>query len=527
MADVFGMETYGASPDAGHSGTAVPGTGDLRRRYNFGDRISELSIAQDPFFRFVSQVAKRPTDDPQFKFTEQRHSYHKRYAYVMGFVDNGSDAFGDATLKQSNASGDVSATGQSVELYMASDYKSAGNITSIHGQSATKVDAGASGTRPTFFLPGQVVKIPISATSGGGAIAGYHLMKVDSVTDGLSKDSSKECVKLSGKIVKFDSAGNELASFLGNDFSPGGNDGDGDQDSGGEQVYDQNIANSLEGRRSYVVGNAHSQGSGYPESWKDQPYSSAVGLTQIFKTAMAMDNTTRATVLKYEPNEFARIWRTKLIEHKYDIETALLFGSQAEVDGVQYTEGAISFVTNYGNIFDGSGIGGTGSKSQDDFLDDMSQFLDPRYNNANATLFMCSTDTYNWMHKLSGYFSANVQKVSNIDSTSNIHKLGRADFQIAGRKGVYGLDVTQVYTPYGVMNLVRNVHLDGSPVKILALNMTQCAYRPLVGNGLNRDTAVYVGVQTLENSGVDRRVDLIQTEAGMEFRMPEAHAVWK
>ena len=103
MADVFGMETYGASPDAGHSGTSVPGTGDLRRRYNFGDRISELSIAQDPFFRFVSQVAKKPTDDPQFKFTEQRHSYHKRYAYVMGFVSNGSDEFEDSELDQSNA----------------------------------------------------------------------------------------------------------------------------------------------------------------------------------------------------------------------------------------------------------------------------------------------------------------------------------------------------------------------------------------------------------------------------------------
>ena len=524
MADVFGMETYGASPDAGHSGTSVPGTGDLRRRYNFGDRISELSIAQDPFFRFVSQVAKKPTDDPEFKFTEQRHSYHKRYAYIMGQVDNGSDLFTDGTLRQSNASGDVSATGQSVELYMATDYKSAGNITSIHGQSDTKIDVGGSGTRPTFFLPGQVVKIPVSATAGGGVtLKGYHLMKVDSLTDSLSKDG-KECVKLSGKIVKFDSAGNELMSFQGNDFTAGGNDGDGDLDQGGEQVYDQNIASILEARRSYVVGTAHSQGSGYPESWKDQPYSSAVGLTQIFKTAMAMDNTTRATVLKYEPNEFARIWRTKLIEHKYDIETALLFGSQAKVDGVQYTEGAISFVTNYGNIFDGSGIGGSGSKSQDDFLDDMSQFLDPRYNNANATLFMCSTDTYNWMHKLSGYFTANAQKT---DLGSSNRFAARADFSIAGRKGVYGLDVTQVYTPYGVMNLVRNVHLDGSPVKILAMNMAQCAYRPLVGNGLNRDTAVYVGVQTLENSGVDRRVDLIQTEAGMEFRMPEAHAVWK
>ena len=512
MADVFSLDTY--SDVASWSDGTSKDTGDLRRKYNFGDRVSELAIAQDPFFRFVSKVAKKPTDDPEFKFTERRPSYHKRYAYIMGFVSNGSDEFANAELDQSNAGAAVSATGQSVELYMATDYKSAGNITSISRQSATKVDVGASGTRPTFFLPGQVVKIPISATGGGGAIAGYHLMKVDSVLDSLTKDS-KECVKLSGKIVKFDSAGNELASFLSDNFSPGGVAGD-------EAVHDRTIATQLEDKRSYVVGTAHSQGSGYPESWKDQPYSSAVGLTQIFKTAMAMDNTTRATVLKYEPNEFARIWRTKLIEHKYDIETALLFGSQAEVDGVQYTEGAISFVTNYGNIFDGSGIGGTGTKSQDDFLDDMSQFLDPRYNNANATLFMCSTDTYNWMHKLSGYFSANVQKVAGVSDGA-----GRADFQIAGRKGVYGLDVTQVYTPYGVMNLVRNVHLDGSPVKILAMNMAQCAYRPLVGNGLNRDTAVYVGVQTLENSGVDRRVDLIQTEAGMEVRMPEAHAVWK
>jgi hypothetical protein len=47
-------------------------TGDLRRKFNFGDKVSELAIAQDPFFRFVSKVSKRPTDDPAFKFTEKR-----------------------------------------------------------------------------------------------------------------------------------------------------------------------------------------------------------------------------------------------------------------------------------------------------------------------------------------------------------------------------------------------------------------------------------------------------------------------
>ena len=53
-----------------------------------------------------------------------------------------------------------------------------------------------------------------------------------------------------------------------------------------------------------------------------------------------------------------------MIEHKYDIETALLFGAQGtDSSGAQYTEGAVSFITSYGNIFDGSGIGGTGTKS--------------------------------------------------------------------------------------------------------------------------------------------------------------------
>ena len=299
-------------------------TGDLRRRYNFGDKVSELAIAQDPFFRLVSKVNKKPTDDPQFKFTERRPSYHKRYAYVMGHSKNGTPTYDDAELFQHDANAAASAAGQTVKVYMVTDYKSAGNLSNVQGQTgSSKIDVGASGTRPAFFLPGQLVRIPVTATTGGGATAvGYHIMKVDTVTDSLSKDS-KECVKLSGKIVKFDSAGNELASFHTNNFGPGGAAGD-------EEIYDRNIATQLEPLRSYVVGTAHAQGSGYPDSWKDQPFSSAVGLTQIFKTAMAMDNTTRATVLKYEPNEFARIWRTKLIEHKFDIEQALLLNPNLE-----------------------------------------------------------------------------------------------------------------------------------------------------------------------------------------------------
>ena len=516
MADVFGLSTY--SDVATWSDGTAKDTGDLRRRYNFGDRVSELAIAQDPFFRMLSKVAKKPTDDPEFKFTERRPSYHKRYAYVTGWiddsgVDNLGGSGGDADLVASNDGGAPTSmsSGDTIKLYMATDYKSSGNVQNVYGQSNNAIAAGASGTRPSFFLPGQVIKVPLSTTDGGGSVSDYLLAKVDSVTDSLTKDS-RECVRLDCSVVR-------IPTVSGADYLAGWSSDEVDT-----QVYDEAIATSLEGERTYVVGSAHGQGTGYPETWKDQPFTTGFGLTQIFKTSMAMDNTTRATVLKYEPNEYARIWREKLIEHKWDIETALLFGSQASVGDVQYTQGAVDFILQYGNVFDGSGMGGSGAKSQDDFLDDMSSFLDPRYNNANATMFMVSTDVYNWLHKLSGYFTANMKK-TDLGSTNSF--AGGSDFSIGGKKNVFGVDITQLYTPYGIMNVSRNVHLDGTQVKMLGINLRHCAYRPLVGNGLNRDTAIYVGVQTLENSGVDRRVDLIQTEAGMEFSMPEAHAVWK
>ncbi len=520
MADVFSLGTYSDVASYSSDGTSKE-TGDLRRKYNFGDRVSELNIAQDPFFRFVSKVAKKPTDDPEFKFTERRPSYHKRYAYVMGAVNaSGADYFGDSEIIATNDGGAGTSViqGDTVKLYMAGDYKSGGNLQNVYGNTDNDWSVGATGTRPAFFLAGQVVKVPMtSETDGTEWGEDYILVKITAVTDSLTKDS-KEAVLIEGTVVKASATTGEFAGWHTNNFSPSGDS------AGDEVVADKSIATVLESARSYVVGSAHSQGSGYPETWKDQPFSTGFGLTQIWKTAMAMDNTTRATVLKYDSNEFARIWREKLIEHKFDIETSLLFGSQGTVDSINYTEGAVDFITGYGNIFSGTGMGGTGSKAQDDFLDDMSNFLDPRYNNANATLFMVSTDVYNWLHKLSGYFTANVQKT---DAGSANHFAARADFSIGGKKNVFGVDITQIYTPYGVMNVSRNIHLDGTGIKMLAINMKYCSYRPLVGNGLNRDTAVYVGVQTLENSGVDRRVDLIQTEAGMEWQMPEAHAVWK
>jgi len=498
MADNFKISDFtsgansGKGPDASNPGGGSSlNTGDLRRKYNFGDRVSELNIAQDPFFRFVSKVAKKPCDDPKFKFTERRGSWHKRYAYVT--AHGATSAVG--TTEASVADGLI-ATGDTYYLKMGADYMSEGNRQNVYGQDTNAIAVGAAGTQPNFFLPGQVIKVNMGADGVPGTMTEYILAKVQSV----DTDSTSTHAILKVLITKgLTGAAYDFCSFASASAAE-------------SQVYDETISSTLEVKRCYIVGSAFGEGTGYPETWKDQPFSTGYGQTQIWKTSCAMTNTARATVLKYEGNEWARVWREKLIEHKYDIEQSLLFGNQyTDGAGVTYTQGAVDFISNYGNVFSWST-----SKSQDDFLDDMSRFLDPRYNNGGATVYFCNTEVYNWLHKLGGYFKANLDKDDQY----------RADLAVTGKKMAAGVDVTTISTVYGTMNVARNIHLDGTNVKILGVNMANCAYRPLVGNGINRDTSVYVGVQTLENSGVDRRVDQILTEAGMEWSMPESHAVW-
>ena len=512
MADLFytGSATSSLNLDSNATvGTAD--TGDLRRKYNFGDKVSELALSQDPFFRFVSKVGKKPTDDPHFKFTEKRPSWMKRYAYVTAWSASNFAADGGTADEATVTSGIIDGAGDVIYLQLETDYLSEGNVQNIFGNAARVI--GSSGTTPSFLLEGQLLKVPTHGNAAAETTANafntndYFVGKIDSIVVDSSSTYSA-VVKLT--VVR------GITAVANNDLAGWGATGTAEEpmsDLTTAQLKSLRIHDHLERARCYIVGNAHAEGTGYPETWKDQPFTTGTGVTQIWKTTMAMTNSARATVLRYEGNEWARIWKEKLIEHKYDIEQSLLFGSQSvsTSGGVNYTQGAVDYVINNGNIFSWST-----SKTADDFLDDMSNYLDPRYNSSVGTVFFCSTEVYNWLHKLGGYFANNVEISSNFS----------ADLAVSGRKKVLGLDSTNISTPYGSMNVVRNIHLDGTGVDMLGINLKYCNYRPLVGNGVNRDTSVYVGVQTLENSGVDRRVDLILTEGGMEWSMAESHAIW-
>ena len=496
------------------NGPSIPGggTGDLRRKYNFGDRVSELAIPQDPFFRFVSKVGKKPTDDPQFKWTEKRDAWHKRYAYPSAFSADNVTWDEDLSADNSTAQYDeYESAGSVVYVKMVADYKNSGNIQNIYNNTSSEVKLGHDGTMPKFFLPGQLVKIPFSA-SAAGAMGDYAIVKVNAVTEQDEATSPPtahthgEAVILTATVVKPKAAAGAYDYFAG---PLGVNTPVGDSVAA-TSIAGASAGAGLEASRCYVVGTAHEEGSGYPETWKDQPYSTNYGRTQIWKTSMAMTNTARATSLKYDSNEWARVWKEKLVEHKWDIENSLLFGRQS--DTYYTTQGVVDYISQYGNQFDLN----INTKTADDFLDDLSNYMDPRYNTSSANVYFVSTAVYNWMHKLGGYFKNNLEISSNY----------RADFAMTGKKKVMGVDITTFSTPYGDMNVARNIHLDGTHIKMLGINMKYANYRPLVGNGINRDTSVYVGVQTLENSGIDRRVDLILTEAGLELSMPECHAMW-
>ena len=525
-------------------------TGDLRRRFDFSDRFTELAVNQTPFFRLVSQIAKSPTDDPAFKYAEKRQSWHKRHGYVIaqttaeGTPDNYGEGGSDATC--------TTAVDNTHYFWVASDMQYQGNIQNIVGQ--YDIDVGAAKTRPQHYLPKQMIRIPSRAAGGTNfttsdyfvgqiqavveGLLNTHTSTVDSIAAGafsaVSTDSTnahlKECVRLKVYLVRVPSSDKDLSCYTTNAptfaLSAVGESVSGAKDTG---------ATALAPLQTHTIGSSYEEGSSLVGStWKDEPYSTSYGQTQIFRDEFGMTNTSRATVLKFEPNEWARVWKDKLVEHKWNMELAGLFGVQGSASVATgseaaathyYTQGAADFCLRAGNIFQLA----LATKTTDDFLEDMSKFLDPRYNNANATVFFCDTATYNWLLKLgsaahNALFSNVVNATSDGASAASNH---RYDFAVAGKKSLFGVDLTQITTPYGDINVTRNIALDQSNIKILGINMNYVKYRPLVGNGINRDTAIYVGVQTLENSGIDKRVDMILTEAGFEWKMPEAHAVWK
>ena len=100
----------------------------------------------------------------------------------------------------------------------------------------------------------------------------------------------------------------------------------------------------------------------------------------------------------------------------------------------------------------------------------------------------------------------------------------RFDFNKEYVSGSYGHKLLAINTIHGDLNLVKEPLFRGFSSAYMAIvDMAQVKYRPLVGNGLNRDTHVITNVQQADE---DLRKDMILTEAGLEITLPESHCLY-
>ena len=94
---------------------------------------------------------------------------------------------------------------------------------------------------------------------------------------------------------------------------------------------------------------------------------------------------------------------------------------------------------------------------------------------------------------------------------------------ILNPKGAFGHKVMKIETVHGDCSIVKEPLFRNNSSGIMAfVDLDHVSYRPLVGNGVNRDTSITTNVQQADE---DLRKDMILTEAGLEISLPETHAV--
>ena len=454
-------------------------TADLdntRRKFDFGDRVAELAPQQSPFFVYLNKVAKKATNDPVFKFLEQRHQWQRRNFVVSTAFEPGTPAHASAV---------------SNNLVIKCAYDRYGKQSQTSGASATaahKFDA-------CYFIVG----CQVLAIMGDDSVVRYYKVGENATvgsgiahTDKIETDSSEAFGYTTITAAKLLNAS-------------------------GTAIVAAN--NAAAGNQGMIVGSAWAEGTEAPAGWEDKMYDRE-GYCQIFKTGMNIfSGTTLATEFRGIKNEFQRIWRDKLMEHKMDIEQAMLFGqgytsSANEATGgtvaLRQSWGIVPYTNSYGKVYNMS----YSSSGYDAFLDAMEDFFAPEGGNSGNKLVLASRKFITYLNKLGGGSFLN-------------NSVGSSQYRldVQSIKGAFGHQVTVVNTIFGNLHFVAEPLLRGMwEDYAVCVDMGNVAYRPLVGNGVSRDTSIETNVQ---GNAVDGRQDMVLTEAGLEISLPETHAILK
>ena len=444
--------------DAGSTAGQRP---DRRRLFNFGDRVAELAPEESPFFVYLSKVAKAPTDDPVFRYLENRNKIN----------------FTDRSFK------------------LAADVNGGAVVTANVSYSFVIDTAG--GAAVEYLLKGMVFAVNSLDSALGFA---QVLVRVESAVEHGASSSS-----FTGKVI-------DISASIGTGYNI---------------ISDNDDAQ--------IIGTSFEEGSGSPDVFSSE-LEDGFGYTQIFKTAAEMTNTAYATRYRGYADEWSRIWADKLREHKIDIERAMLFGQKARSGGIQYTEGLVGHilknvspeVTDADDFAYTAGSAYYRSVEQsgltyDRLLSDLEVIFDPARGGSADKLVLCSLPVITFFNKLGSDAFLNQSLQSGSTTAINTGaSLGR--YNMSERQGAFGHSIMVIDTIHGRLNLVKEPLFRGiSSGFMLMADMSQVSYRPLVGNGINRDTQVMTNVQSGDE---DLRKDMILTEAGLEVTLSESHALY-
>ena len=428
---------------------AVGASADLRRIHNFGDRVAELAPEESPFFVYLNKVAKVPTNDPVFRFLENRSKID--WTSRNFFVDG-------TTL--TNVTADTS---YSIVVDTADE---------------AKVD---------YLVKGMVFAVETDRS---------HQSQVIFRVEGITQNSADTTV--TARCISLSNSANDSTNY--NDIA------DGDE--------------------CQIIGTSFAEGSGSPDVWSSQ-LDDDFGYCQIFKTAAEMTNTAIATNYRGYANEWDRIWNLKLREHKVDIERAMLFSMRARSDSLQYSEGIVGHIlANATAVASGSASYSSGNPymfsqastavTYDSLLSDFEVVFDPARGGNKSKLGLASRPVISYFNKLAGFSDKSMALAA--DNSA------RYNFNAAQRDGAFGHSIMQVNTVHGDLSMIAEPMFRGIASGYLALvDLDHVAYRPLVGNGLNRDTHIITNVQQADE---DLRKDMILTEAGLEITIPETHTLY-
>ena len=445
----------------GTPGAVIDSTIPSRRLFDFSDRVADLAPEESPFFVYLSKVGKVPTSDSQFRFLEDRTKVH--ITDRSFFIDGGD------TLVAPGSTDDIT-----VEL----------NKGATTGSTGASTDGNVS-----WLIKGMVVQFAADQNKDGGADTGA-ITQATARIENVTHNSADTTIR----VTVIDSSGGSTTALA--DETP-----------------------------VTVIGTSYEQGSGAPDVWS-QELDNDYGYTQIFKTACEMSNTTRATVYRGYADEWARLWNLKLREHKVDIERSMLFGMRGSQNGIQYTDGIVGHIIKNGGTATDGAIGdyasdtpylstyATSELSYDALLSAFEVMYDPARGGSSNKLCLASLPVVSHFNKLGGFMQSNF---GNSEDNPGRYMFNKSN-------GVFGHRIMKIETIHGDLSLVKEPLFRGLSSTFIALvDLDHVSYRPLVGNGINRDTSITTNVQQADE---DLRKDLILTEAGLEITLPESHALF-